>query len=317
MSLTEQPVVSRAAGTAVAAATPQVRPAAPGTLPGAVPGPVSYPHGTLLKKANGPEVAMMHGHELRRMPDYATSTYMGLDRGTIQTIPDSHWNVLPIGPAFLSRSDGTTLRGDEGAPFEDPDPRVYVMQGGQRHLIPDRATFNSLGLDWGALQTVSYDDLNAIPEGSPIPEGTAAHPWFPIVKSQDNQFPASGGFMHTDVTIFSDGLLNAVTHTWEVTDLRGFKGGVATTLLDQNNHALWVSATQHYGVDGKWIGTSDRTENWSDRVPAEVLPNIRAVAIVQHWNPDVPEDIKNWVFGLTDLVTALANAIQKVKTAFS
>lgn len=150
--------------------------------------------------------------------------------------------------------------------------------------------------------------------GTSVGAGTVV-PKFPIIESQDNNFPNSGGYMHTDVTVYTSGLLDAVTHTWEVTDLRGFKGAVAVAVLDQNNRMLWVSPTQQFGVDGRWIGTSDRTENWSATIPTPVLPNIRYLAIIQQWNPNnVFNDIETWLTGIGDVVTKLADIIKKVQT---
>jgi hypothetical protein len=262
-------------------------------------------------KAMGPQVDMIQGHERRWIPDPQTFNYMGLDWNNIQNITEAQWLGIPAGPQFPSRSDGTLLKGSA-------DP-IYVMNNGSRHWIPDPATFNALGYSWSAVQSVADADLNAIPLGAQIPEGggAAAHPQFPIQASQDDQFPGSGGFMHTDATIYPTGLLNAVTHTWEVTDLRGFRGGVAVTVLDQNQNVLWCSATQHYGVDGRWIGTSDRTDNWSDNIPVAILGNIRYIAIVQQWDPDALGDIGRWLAGLANVAQQIGPIIQAVKMIVS
>jgi hypothetical protein len=235
---------------------------------------------------------------------------MGFSWASIVTISDSVWQSIPAGPPLPSRSDDTLLQGSTAA--------IYVMRGGQRHLIPDPTTFYALGFNWNAVQLVADSDLNAIPMGSPVPEGGVT-PVFPIVASRDDNFPGSGGFMHTDVSIYASGVLNAVTHTWEVTDLRGFRGAVAATVLDGNQTPLWVSATQHYSVDGRWIGTSDRTDNWSDTVPASVLPDIRYIAIVQQWDPNVVADIEAWIAGLganAPQIAAIASAVSTIVALF-
>jgi hypothetical protein len=139
------------------------------------------------------------------------------------------------------------------------------------------------------------------------PPRQSVHPSFPIAESQDDSFRGSGGYMHTDVHIFKNGdgsgSLNAVTHTWEVTELRGFRGAVAVALLDENKIPLWVSNTQNYGVDGVMIGTHDRTENWNEMVPAPFMPQIRYIAIIQKWNPKNEfDDIHRWVQGIGDAV---------------
>jgi hypothetical protein len=68
-------------------------------------------------------------------------------------------------------------------------------------------------------------------------------------------------------------------------------------------------------VDGRWIGTSDRTDNWSDSVPAAVLSNVRYVAIVQKWDPDnVFNDINVWLSGIAKVAQELAPIIQAIGT---
>jgi hypothetical protein len=125
--------------------------------------PASRSTGTLLK-ASGPEIALIQGRERRSIPDLPTFNYMGLDwDAVVQTIPDIVWNVIPAGPLLPSRSDGTLLTGSA--------PEAYVMASGQRHLIPDPATFAVLGYSWADVQHVMDSDLNAIPLGAPIPAG--------------------------------------------------------------------------------------------------------------------------------------------------
>jgi hypothetical protein len=145
-------------------------------------------------------------------------------------------------------------------------------------------------------------------------ESGGEHPVFPISASQDDSFPDSGGVMHTDVTVYASGLLNAVTHTHEMTALRGFKGAVAVTLLDQNQKNPWTTTTQHFGVDGYLIGTSDRTDNWTTGVPPDVLANARYIAVNQQWDPNLVADIGNWIAGLSNIAQQLGPIIQVIKT---
>jgi hypothetical protein len=127
----------------------------------------TYPDGTLLK-ASGPEIDMMAGGLRRWIPDPTTFNDMGLDWSKVVVIPDSEFSAIPSGPAYPSRADGTLLQGS--------DPKVYVMQNGQRHWIPDPATFTASGYQASAIDHVSDADLNAIPEGIAVAEAAiAAH----------------------------------------------------------------------------------------------------------------------------------------------
>jgi hypothetical protein len=213
----------------------------------------------------------------------------------------------PVNHAIL-QSDGNFVCYDAtGRPYwatgTDGHPGSYVVLQDDGNLVvynPGNAPL------WAS---------NTVQNWSSPAGGGAVVPKFPIQMSQDDNFPGSGGYMHTDVTIYSSGLLNAVTHTWEVTDLRGFKGAVAVALLDQNKAKLWVSPTQQYGVDGRWIGNSDRTDNWSATIPAAILPNIRYLAIIQQWNPNnVFNDIGVWLTGIANVASQIANIIKTVET---
>jgi hypothetical protein len=121
--------------------------------------------------------------------------------------------------------------------------------------------------------------------------------------------------MTTDVSIQASGLLNAVTHTHEMTLFRGFNGAVAVLLLDQNQLQLWISQTQNFGVDGSLIGRSDRYDNWQDNVPTALLPQVRYIAIIQQWTPrGVVANIQNWLNGIGPIAQALGAIIQVIET---
>jgi hypothetical protein len=160
-----------------------------------------------------------------------------------------------------------------------------------------------------------------VPAPPPNPAGPLANvqPAFPIAGSQDDCFAASGGCMHTDVNITKNadgsGHLNAVTRTSERTMFRGFRGSVAVAVLDANRNKLWVSKTLTYGVDGTMVGTHDRTENWTDTVPAQLVPHVRYFAIIQKWNPNsVYNDINNWLQGIKTVADVLGPIIKSVTT---
>src|SRR5437870_1186984 len=57
--------------------------------------------------------------------------------------------------------DGTLLRAS--------GPEVDRMERGQRRWIPDPATFNCMGLNAGAIQTIADSEWKQIPQGAPYP----------------------------------------------------------------------------------------------------------------------------------------------------
>ncbi|HVH72820.1 MAG TPA: hypothetical protein VNB49_17160, partial [Candidatus Dormibacteraeota bacterium] len=140
----------------------------------------------------------------------------------------------------------------------------------------------------------------------------------PTSKSQGPDPIAGIGYMQTNVTITGSGQLSATTHTWSAKELEGFHGSVAVAALDKNQGLLWVSATQTYGVDQKACPPlvtckSDRTDNWSDTIPAQVLSQTAYIAIKHRYTPKgvTFDDIGNWLRGLgADLRRELSPILQ-------
>ncbi len=93
------------------------------------------------------------------------------------------------------------------------------------------------------------------------------------------------GYMETTFDLDSNGNLNARTKTWTDVKLKGFTGGVVIAFTDASGNAIWTSQQQQYGVDGKLIGNSNRTESWQAKVPPETLNRIVGYAIVQEHTP--------------------------------
>ncbi len=58
-------------------------------------------------------------------------------------------------------ADGTLLKAS--------GPEIDRMEGGQRRWIPDPPTFNCMGLNWGAVKTISDSEWSQIPKGAPYP----------------------------------------------------------------------------------------------------------------------------------------------------
>ena len=124
-----------------------------------------------------------------------------------------------------------------------------------------------------------------------------------ITVAQAETFPVQGmqedtvvkkGYMKTSFNLDSNGNLNAITKTWSDVNLKGFTGGVSIAFTDASGSVIWSTEQQRYGVDGKFIGKSDRTENWQAKIPAEFLSRISGYAILQEHNP-TPRSLVDWV----------------------
>jgi hypothetical protein len=213
----------------------------------------------------------------------------------------------PVTHAIMQTDGNFVCYDANGRPYwatgTNGHPGAYVLLQDDGNLV----VYNSGNAPLWASNTVQNWPVNGA--------GGQVVPKFPFSASQDDSFSGSGGVMHTDVTVYANGLLNAVTHSRELTALRGFKGVAAAAVLDENKAKLWVSDTQPCGVDGSLFGTSDRTINWNANIPAPILPSIRYIAIIQQWNPNgIFNDIENWLNGIGDVAKQLGPIIQAVET---
>jgi hypothetical protein len=112
---------------------------------------------TLVQVPGQAEVDQLQNGQRRWIPDPETFNCMGFNWNAILQISSADWATMLPGPAFPSRKDGSLLSGS--------GPEIYVIQGCQRHWIPDPLTLQRFG---GPVITVQDADLKAIPEGAAI-----------------------------------------------------------------------------------------------------------------------------------------------------
>src|SRR5262249_8961451 len=97
--------------------------------------------------------------------------------------------------------------------------------------------------------------------------------------------------------------------TRTITMFGGFRGGVNIVYSDAEDFPVGMSETQAFGVDGTWIGRSDRTDYWSQDLPQDWATRITKITINQFWNPWALQD---QVRKLVDLLKPVAEIIQAV-----
>lgn len=117
---------------------------------------------------------------------------------------------------------------------------------------------------------------------------------FPMQGEREDQIvtETSTGNMKTQFTIDSNGDLNANTRTWTSNLLFGFTGSVFIGLVDSFKTLIWRTDLIAYGVDGKIIGKSDRTEVWQAIIPQSIFQRARGYVIVHEHSPKFP--IADW-----------------------
>lgn len=78
--------------------------------------------------------------------------------------------VLYSGDGTAKWHTQTWIPMEDGRVYKTPaDPRVYVIQGGQRHHIPDPYTLEQGYGGWQAVEVIPPDQLDRAPEGAPVP----------------------------------------------------------------------------------------------------------------------------------------------------
>ena len=192
---------------------------------------------------------------------------------------------MPIKDGTLVQGDGTSVNGE----LDLANPwKLYVVEGGQRRLIPDRVALLDLGLDASNVEVVADAELEKIP--------LAAEP--ELAPGQQltldlYSFLGSGHYMQTwGVLRKTDwgGRIDATTRTWTITMFGGFRGGVNILYTDAEDFPVGMSPTQSFGVDGTWIGRSNRTDYWSADLTQDQATRTTKITIFQFWNPWTLQD---------------------------
>lgn len=139
---------------------------------------------------------------------------------------------------------------------------------------------------------ILQDDGNLVlydPNTVPLWASNTAHNWDPMTFYTDRQHVGTGEWMESWASLASNGLISGHTHIWCTKDLAGFHGSVFPVLLDGTGNIVWPPNPQdvkhQYGVDGRWVGVSDRTSYWSDQVDAGALGQAKSLALIQFLDP--------------------------------
>jgi hypothetical protein len=186
--------------------------------------------------------------------------------------------------------DGTLLQGD-GSKAKDKrlvQPELFIVEDGKLRPIPDLRAFYEAGHDPDQVQVVEDAEL----EGMQRLEVAELAPGGVLQGTLDS-FLGAGHYMTTDVWFRNVGggaHVEAWTRTWTITMFGGFRGGVQLLYSAQDDSPVGASAIHSFGVDGTWIGRSDRKDPWYEDYPPDWGDRTVAVTIAQFWNPNALAD---------------------------
>jgi hypothetical protein len=215
-----------------------------------------------------------------------------------------------LGSHASSIKDGMVVQGDGSSGGANAArPSLYVVRDGQRHLIPDPLEFRKAGYERTSVQIVPDAELEHVPLA---PAVARLAPGGQIVLDLDS-FLGAGHYMTTwGVLRKTDGggRADATTRTRTITMFGGFHGGVSMVYFDAQNFPVGMSETQRYGVDGTWIGRSDRTDYWGQDLSEDWASRTTSIAIFHFWQPDRLDDVvRRYVSMLKPVVEIIAAVV--------
>lgn len=195
------------------------------------------------------------------------------------------------------------------------DPMPYLIVGGQRRPFESPEAFLSAGYEPTRVKVVTDPKLGVMPIGEPVVAEAIG------VKSFDsgNTFLGAGHYMHTWGTLnLGSGQIAAQTRIRTITWFGGFHGAAYVIFADANNAPVHQTRTYRYGVDGTWIGTSDRTTAWWESMSPESAGRVTKIYIFQSWAPDSFQTILNkWVAAgqsIAQLVSSVSSVAKVIAT---
>jgi hypothetical protein len=169
-------------------------------------------------------------------------------------------------------ADGTLLQGRDGA--------LYVVEAGCRRLVPDPYMVRASGLDPRRVEILADQDLASLPLGAPL-AGTER------VEIDLDSFLGLGHYVTTHGVVHPGGRIDAQTRTRSASWFCGYHSGVYLLFGDAAGLTIGSSTMRVFGVDGAWMGRSDRTDYWGEEIDPDVTARARTLAVAHTGAPQV------------------------------
>jgi hypothetical protein len=175
------------------------------------------------------------------------------------------------------------------------DGTTYLLTNGRRQQIISPVSLLAAGIDPREHNvkkvTLSAEQLDRIPSDAVLQLSGAR------LFDSDFQHMGANHWMRTWGSLdLNTGQVAAQTRTATFTWFGGFHGGTHVVFSDANDAPVYGTGLYRYGVDGTWIGTSDRTEPWWESMPATDTARVTNHTIFLAWAPNSFQDILDqWV----------------------
>jgi hypothetical protein len=190
---------------------------------------------------------------------------------------------------------------------------LYVLENGGRRLLAEHplpGMLEALHQDPSSVRIVPDQELEKIPlsEG----QGVAAAEIAPteMLYIDLNSFLGAGHYMTTWGALYGNGHIDAQTRTRTITWFGGFHGAVYLVFADANGIPKGQSQRHVFGVDGTWIGQSDRTDYWSEEIGPDLAAQTAKLAVFHSWSPN---DLKTQIERAVAIAQPILDLIAQVK----
>jgi hypothetical protein len=207
------------------------------------------------------------------------------------------------GSAAVAVADGTLLQGRDGA--------LYVIEAGRRRLVPDPYTVRASGFDPRQVAIIADQDLESLPLGAPLARAKR-------VQIRLDSYLGLGHYVSTHGLVHPGGYIDAQTRTRSVSWFCGYHSGVYLLFADAAGSTIGSSNMHVFGVEGAWMGCSDRTDYWGEEINPDVALHTRTLAVLHTGAPQVLQrTVERAIAGMwsiTHVVTAIRKTIADAKS---
>jgi hypothetical protein len=224
---------------------------------------------SVVKEASAPHVYVIAGGAKLWVQSAADlATYYG-GFAAVHLVPPGTLSSLTQIPR-----DGSLLK-------EAGKAEVYLVTEGKRRQIPDAASFACMHLDWDQVLTLGPREIQTLPLEAALPP----YRFVEFGGEVDPAHPANHRMTTTACLATETGVVRATTRTQSLTLFGGFTGSVHVLALDSYDRVIGLTPGHRYGVDGTWVGTSDRTDVAVDVIDVAIAAKTKSIAITHSWAP--------------------------------